>query len=191
VQVEDVGLRRSICRGQDVVVAVAVFAGRGFFVALGMPDPVNAGVVLLQDVVVTPAAVQLQWVSVVVWKVFEILGASVTVRAEQILVHGSIQDGLIDEETEALEAFTVPFELLVIVAAHAVVSGESLIVALAVDRFLDLRGGQPACGAERDYQEEERTHHSIQHGSSSPKPAEAELLGERACRLAVVGGKHA
>jgi hypothetical protein len=125
-----------------------------------------------------------------VWKVFEVLGASVTVRAEQILVYGPVQDGLVDEETEGLAAFGVPFELLVVVAAHAVISGESLIVALAIDRFLDLRGGQPACGAERDYQEEERTHHSIQHGSSSPKPAEAEILSERACRLAVVGGKH-
>ena len=147
VQVEGVGLGAAVRSGQDRVVAVAVLAGRGLLVSLGVPDPVDAAVVLLHDVAVTPGAraVQRQRIPLVVRHVVEIRRAPVAVGAEPVGVHRALEDRLVHVELERGAALGLPLEILVVVAGQAVVSAEGLVVALAVDRLVDFRGaGGPA-----------------------------------------------
>jgi hypothetical protein len=166
VEVELVGSGFPVGGRKNVVSTVAVRAGCGVLIALCVPLPVDALVVFHHLIGVAPGAgaIQLQPLSVVVGRVFEILLALVAVGAEQLGVDRLRQDLLVHEQLELFAALRIGLELLVFVATEAV-HVVVLVPELAGTRFTRrVGGGEPAGENSSQKQTEENP---FSHGHES------------------------
>jgi uncharacterized membrane protein len=155
VELELIGPGSGIGGSQDVVIAVAVFAGGSLDIPLRVPSSVDAVVVLGSYVGMTrgAGAVEFEWLPFVVGRVFEVLGTRMAVSAQESVVNRAGEDLLVDVEAELLAASGLWLESFVLVADQAVGVVEALVRGFVAKGFTQRLAGQEASAQQEQQQE--------------------------------------